>query len=44
MIDEISKHENIEDISRNAISYVKKNNNLDDLVEAEYKSMIKLKK
>ena len=44
MIDEIAKHENIEDISRNAISYVKKNNNLDDLVEAEYKSMIKLKK
>ena len=45
MIDETcKKHENIEDISRNAISYVKKNNNLDDLVEAEYKSMIKLKK
>ena len=39
----ISKYKDIEKISENAILYVKENNSLENLIESEYKSMIKLK-
>lgn len=42
-INDISKYENLEKISENAILYVKENNSLENLIESEYKFMIKLK-
>jgi len=42
-IKDISKYKDIENISKNAILYVKENNSLENLIESEYKSMIKLK-
>ena len=39
----ISKYKDIEKISENSILYVKENNSLENLIESEYKSMIKLK-
>ena len=41
-IKDIAKYKDIKKISENAILYVKENNSLENLIESEYKSMIKL--